>query len=340
MIDPVARAPRVVERTAVDLERFVGEILPGERPVILRGLAADWPAVAAGRQGPAAMAAYLRRFDGGRPARLFVGPPTIEGRFFYRDDLSGFNFDKGQVTLGALLDALLAEADNPAPPALYAGAAAAPESYPGWMHENVLPLPTADAVPRLWLGNASRISTHYDMSSNVAVVVAGRRRFALFPPEATADLYVGPLETTMAGQPTSMVDLERPDLDRYPRFAAALETMQVAELAPGDALFVPALWWHDVRATGAVNVLVNYWWGQAEGGSAFPALIHALLTVRDLPPGQRAAVKAWFDHYVFGDDAAAAADHLPPHARGILGPPSRERTQLIRGFLQRSLALP
>ena len=337
MTDPLAQARRVAEVDASDPRCVTADILNGDQPKVLRGLAAAWPAVAIGRQGPAATAAYLRRFDSGRPLGIFAGPPMIGGRFFYRDDLRGFNFDRGQVLLGPLLDALLVEAENPVPPALYAGANAAPDHFPGWMQDNPLPLAIPTATPRLWLGNATRVSTHYDMSANIAVVVAGRRRFAVFPPEQVGNLYIGPLETTMAGQPSSMVDLERPDLDRYPRFAAALATMQVAELEPGDALFLPPLWWHDVRAIGPLNVLVNYWWGEREGGSAFPALIHALLTVRDLPPAERQAVKAWFDHYIFGDDPAAAASHLPPHARGILGPPAPERTGMIRGFLQRTL---
>lgn len=314
------------------------EIASGYQPVVLRGLARDWPGVAAGRAGDAELARYLARFQGGKPLNLLAGGPQIDGRFFYRDDMRGFNFERGQITLQLLLEALLNEADNPAPPALYAGSASAPDHFPGWSEENVLPLATPGAVPRVWIGNASRVSTHYDASSNIAVVVAGRRRFSLFPPEQAANLYVGPLDVTMAGQPTSMVDIEAPDLARFPRFRDAVAAMQVAELEPGDAIFVPSLWWHEVRATGPLNVLVNYWWGQADQGSPFPALVHAILSIRDLPPGEREAMRAWFDLYVFGDDARHVADHLPASAHGILGPPSPQRNQMMRGFLQRTLA--
>ena len=37
----------------------------------------------------------------------------------------------------------------------------------------------------------------------------------------------------------------------------------VADLEPGDAIYIPALWWHAVQATGELNVLVNYWWNEA-----------------------------------------------------------------------------
>lgn len=336
MIDRLADATRVMEIADVTPERFATEIVPACRPVILRGLVAEWPAVQAGRLGPRAMADYIRRFDGGRPAKVFAAAPQIGGRFFYADDHRGFNFKSAQILLPLLLDALVAEAGNPDAASLYAGSASAADHYPGWAEANPLPIALPDATPRLWIGNASRASTHYDGSNNIAAVVAGSRRFVLFPPEQTANLYVGPLDITIAGQPTSMVDLEAPDLDRYPRFAQAMESMLVAELEPGDALFIPAYWWHDVKAGGPLNVLVNYWWGQAEV-SPFGALMHAVLAVRDLPPAERAAVRSWFDHYVFDEGAAHVADHLPAHARGVLGAPSPERTRSIRGYLMRLL---
>lgn len=337
MINPaIDLAQRVLEMHDVTAEQFAEEIVPAHRPVILRGLVAHWPAVAAARGGVAATAAYLGRFDGGKPIGLFAGGAAIGGRFFYSDDMRGFNFERAPVTLPVLLAGLLHEAGATTPNALYAGAASAPDQFPGWVAENPLPLATPDAVPRIWIGNSSRVSAHYDGSSNIAAVVAGTRRFILFPPEQAENLYVGPFDFTMAGQPTSMVDLDAPDLARYPRFERAIGAMQVADLAPGDALFVPSFWWHEVRAQGALNVLVNYWWNEAARTPPFAALVHAMLAVRDLPAPERAAMRAWFDHYVFGDAAESAA-HLPDHARGILGQPSAERTRAITGFLQRML---
>lgn len=317
-------------------DRFESEIASGYEPVVLRGLVTDWPAVAAGRTSPQAIADYLLGFDRGSPAEVMMAAPEIDGRFFYGGDLRGFNFHRAKVALPVFLAELLRQVDTARPNALYAGAASAPDKFPGWAEANPLPLATPDATPRIWIGNSTRVSTHYDVSSNVAVVVAGRRRFALFPPEQAVNLYVGPLDVTIAGQPVSMVDLEAPDLDRFPRFRGAQATMRVAELEPGDAIFVPSLWWHDVKAEGPLNVLVNYWWGQG-GSSPFPALIHAMLTVRDLPPPQRDAMRVWFEHYVFGEDAATAASHLPMHALGPFGPSTPEREALTREYLVRTL---
>ncbi|MDJ0276979.1 cupin-like domain-containing protein [Sphingomonas sp. 2R-10] len=335
--DWIDNAPRLADIPVPGNAAAFDALLDTARPVVLRGLAADWPAVAAAGHGHDAMAAYLRRFDGGRPLGLFAGAPEIDGRFFYRDDMRGFNFERGQIPLPVLLDALLQAADAPTPPALYAGASAAKEHFPGWTRDNVLPLPTGDATARVWIGNGSRVSAHFDMASNVAVVVAGRRRVVLFPPEQVANLYIGPLDVTMAGQPATMVDIERPDLARFPRFAKAQAHAVVADLAPGDAILIPTLWWHEIRASGALNVLVNYWWTRGTPDAPFLALVHAILAVRDRPAAERAALRTWFDHYVFGDDAAGVADHLPVAARGILGAPGAERDARIRGYLRQML---
>jgi len=337
---PAATTNRVIERAAVDAAAFRAEVANGHAPVLLRGQVAHWRAVEKAREGDRAVAEYLAGFGGGKPLEVLIGPPEIGGRFFYRDDMQGFNFQRQQVPLPNLMGELLklAEQDVQAPHAIYANAAAAPEHLPGWAEANPLDLPPADAVPRLWIGNATQVATHFDASPNLAVCVAGRRRFTLFPPEQVANLYLGPLDNTLAGPPNSMVDPDAPDLELYPRFTEALAHAQVAEMGPGDALFIPAIWWHHVRAFDRINVLVNYWWAYDSSATPFVALVHALMSMRDLPPEQKKAWRAWFDHLVFGDDAVEAAAHLPEHARGVMGPPSRERTERIRHYLLMTLS--
>jgi hypothetical protein len=328
------------ERGPVDPATFANEIADGGSPVVLRGQVADWPAVAAARAGRESIAGYLAGFDRGRPVQVMVGLPAIGGRFFYRDDWQGFNFHRQQVTVRQLIGELIRLTGDPNAPALYAGSASTGEHLPGWSEANRLPLDLPDAVARVWIGNATRVATHYDGSPNLACVVAGTRRFLLFPPDQVANLYVGPLDRTMAGQPASMVDPDAPDLDRYPRFAEAMKHALVAELGPGDAIFMPALWWHNIQASGPFNVLVNYWSERAAGTSPFVAMVHALMAVRDLPPDERRVWRDWFDHYVFGEEAAHVADHLPGPVRGVLGQAAPERTERIRQFLLRALSGP
>jgi hypothetical protein len=302
---------------------------------------AHWPAVAAGRGSPHAMANYLRGFDSGEPAETMLGDPSIEGRFFYNDDLTGFNFQRQRQPLAKSLEQFLQLLDDPRPPALYVGALPMPQGLPGFGRDNALTLIDPRVVPRLWLSNRVTVQTHYDLSFNLACVVAGRRRFTLFPPEQLVNLYVGPFEFTLAGQPISMVRIDQPDHERFPRFREAWGHASVAELGPGDVLFVPYMWWHHVESLEAFNVLVNYWWDDtpAWAGSPFEALVHALMSVHSLPPQKRAIWRTVFEHFVFDADGEPAT-HLAPPRRGIQGAMDPRVASHARAWLIRALTPP
>jgi hypothetical protein len=331
---------QVAEYHGVDERMFRDEIAPAYRPAVLRGLEAGWPAGAACSTVDGALA-YLGRFDGGTQAEAFVGQSEIGGRFFYRPDMSGFNFARRKGPFREIVRYIAAlSAEAPGDPTIYVGAAPVPEALPGFDGENAMPLSGAgSAVPRIWIGNRTEVSTHFDLSHNIACVVARPRRVRHRPPDQVQNLYVGPLDHTMAGQPASMVPVHAPDLERFPRFAAALACAQVAELEPGDAIYVPTLWWHHVDALSPFNILVNYWWEpQArEAGSPFEALVHAILSIKQLPEPEREAWRAFFNHYVFRDFGEPAA-HLDPAHRGILGAPTPELRHRIRQFLLRGLS--
>jgi hypothetical protein len=321
----------VIERGDLTPAAMPAELLQSAQPVLMRGLVRDWPLVRAARHSDAEFCGYLRRFGANTRVGLWRGAPQIEGRFFYNDDFSGFNFERVVGSFGTLLDELLAGS----PDALYLGSTELDGSFPGLRQENAFPgLAAFDPLVNLWLGNRSRVATHFDVADNIACVVAGRRRFTLFPPEQVANLYIGPLDLTPAGQPISLVDLAAPDLERFPRFAEALRHARVVELEPGDAIFIPSQWWHGVESLSAVNALVNLWWRQSPAymDSPLNTLMLALLTLRDLPPAQREAWRALFDHYVFDADAETPA-HIPAAARGVLAPIHEVSARQLRSLL-------
>jgi hypothetical protein len=312
------------------------EVLNSTEPLLLRGLAGHWPAVQAAQRSPALAAKYLHEHWRGAPVQVFLGMPEIEGRFSYNEDCSGFNFGRASGGLG-VLQTLMQVAGDPGAPAMYVGATDIEACLPGFRAANDLPLAALTPLVSIWLGNRSRVAAHYDLPNNIACVVAGRRRFTLFPPEEVGNLYIGPLEPTPAGQAISLVDFKRPDLQRFPRFAQAMQRAQVAELGPGDAVFIPSMWWHHVEALDDFNVLVNYWWRAVGATPATPtdALTLALLTLRDLPPAQREAWRALFAHYVF-DAGAATAAHIPAPARHALAPLDSAQAQaLLAQLLER-----
>jgi len=307
-------------------------VLTGAEPVVLRGLAAHWPVVRAAREGQAD--AYLRRFYRDATVNAMLGAPDIEGRFFYNDDLSGFNFAPVRVRLDAVLDELRGHAADARPPAIYVGSTTIDTCLPGFRAANDVDLGGRDALASIWIGNRTRIAAHYDLPDNLACVVAGRRRFTLFPPDQLPNLYIGPLDFTPAGQAISLVDFAKPDLARFPRFETAMRHALVAELEPGDALFIPSMWWHHVEALESFNILVNYWWRQSPDFMDTPmnALMLALMCVRDLPPAQRAAWEGLFRHFVFDADETTSA-HIPPAARRVLAPLDADGARALRAQL-------
>jgi hypothetical protein len=309
-------------------------LLASTRPVVLRALVRDWPLVRAARDSFEAASACLRRHYRDASVVAMLGAPEIEGRFFYNEDLSGFNFAPLRVRLDAVLGELAGHYADARPPAIYVGSTTIDTCLPGFRAENDLDLGARDALASIWIGNRTRIAAHYDLPDNLACVAAGRRRFTLFPPGQLENLYIGPLDLTPAGQAISLVDFHRPDLARYPKFPEAMRHALVAELGPGDALFIPSMWWHHIEALDPFNVLVNYWWRQSPPYMDTPtnALMHALMSVRDLPPEQRRAWQELFRHYVFEANDATAA-HIPAHARGVLAPLDDDATRLLRAQL-------
>jgi len=319
-----------------DRETFRQDIALPSRPIVLRGAFQDWAAVRAAADSPATLAGYLRRFATDVPTQAFVGKPEIAGRYYYADGLRGFNFDRQDTDLNSAIDRILRSAATPGGETIYVGSLPADVYLPGFAADNPAPMLPGRVQPRVWIGNASNVSCHYDTYDNLAVLVAGHRRFTLYPPEAIASLYVGPIDNTMAGPPVGLADGSVPGDPRYPAFEAIRDQALQVDLEPGDALYLPKLWWHRVEATAPFNLLVNYWWDGFSAGPDAPhtAMMLAMIAIAERPAPERAAWRAFFDHYVFRPNGHPLA-HLSEDQHGILGPIAgggygRIRSQVMR----------
>jgi Cupin-like domain len=327
-------AEKIREVAGVDPLALPAEVLESTEPLVLRGLVAHWPMVRAARQSADAATRYLLGFYRDATVGAMLGAPEIEGRFFYNEDLSGFNFKPVKIRLDDVLAEITRHAGAERPPSIYVGSTTIDTALPGFREHNDLEFGARNPLVSIWIGNRARVAAHHDLPDNLACVVAGHRRFTLFPPDQLANLYVGPLDFTPAGQAISLVDFARPDYARFPRFAQALAAARVAEVAAGDAIFIPSMWWHHIEALDAFNVLVNYWWRQSPVymDSPISALMLAIMTVRELPPAQRAAWENLFRHYVFEADETTSA-HIPEKSRWSLGPLNEEAVREMRARL-------
>ena len=100
------------------------------------------------------------------------------------------------------------------------------------------------------LGTSSGL--HCDVTPNCNVQVVGQKHFILFPPSQAQAVYQIP------GITHCQFDPSLPDFDRFPRALAA--TGWQCRLQPGEALYIPVGWFHQVSVASDWAVNVNFFW--------------------------------------------------------------------------------
>ena len=322
MVEITNKAKSIV---GIDANNIPRDVLESPVPVVVKQLVADWPLVQANQKSDSDGIDYIKSFYNGRPTLVCKTEPEAQGRLFYDESLTRLNYSTYRGRIDDTLDAIHSGINDVDAPGYYIASNIIDTHLPGLREENKVHLPrlkhpdAASETVSIWIGSATTASCHYDALDNLACCVAGRRRFTLFPPEQVHNLYPGPLEPTPGGQVISLVDFKNPDLEVFPRFSEALKHAYVAELEPGDALFIPSMWWHHVEGLAPLNMLVNYWWNDAPRylTSGMNALYAAMLGIRDKPKHERDGWKHLFDHYIF-NGAEPASQNIPEEAQGLL----------------------
>lgn len=333
--------PAPIEEYTGDPHAFdLAGVVARGKPLVIRGLARDWPIVKLALQSDTAFAQRLAELDNGTDVTTLLIAPEADGIIGYTPDLADFNYQhfKVPVTLG--LQRLANYSQREHAPGLVIQSVPIRDCLPGLLADHALPFLDPAIEPRLWMGNRTTTPTHFDSQHNIACVVCGTRRFTLFPPEQLPNLYVGPLDFAPTGAAISLARIDRPDDPRYPRLKQALAAAQAADLDEGDAIYIPPLWWHHVASLEQLNALVNYWWNAVgipgyHTGHARAALYHCLLAFRALPAAERAAWRNLLDYYVFGDADVFA--HIPEPRRGVLGPLTAETVEQLKQGARQNL---
>ena len=330
-----APVPEITVSAPDELDRHLRE---ARAPFVVRGLVSGWPLVKAGRRSAKEARDYLLTKRRNVQFMVSIGERGSGGRLFYNADM-GMNFRVARVQLPEIFAQIDALERKPDAPPIYLASIDVQSHFDGLHEANHVDLGDRDCLASIWIGTRTRIAAHNDFPQNLACVAVGRRRFTLFPPDQFRNLYLGPLDNTPAGRAVSMVDLHAPDFAAYPRFREALRHAQSVELEPGDALYMPSMWYHHVEGLEAFNVLVNYWWRETPRwlGQPQDALNHALLSIRDLPDEEKQHWRELFDYYVFGNSEEAVA-HIPEGGRGVLAPITLETASRIRSFILRQLS--
>ncbi len=339
----------IPEYHGISAGQFINELYPQGKPVVLRQALTHWPLIQAALQSAEDLLRYLQPFDKGSQADVLLLAPQTGGRIFYTEDHQGFNFERRRYPLTAVLAQLLKMQLQPPCLHLALQSARLEHCLPGLEAKLDMPFLPEPATARVWLGNQIQVPAHFDDGHNLACVVAGRRRFMLFAPEQVADLYPGALDFAPTGTPISLVNFNQPDFTRFPNARRALAAAWQAELGPGDLLYIPLLWWHQVQSLDNVSMLLNYWWGgslQAEAPcpAAFDSLLHTMLSMQHYSVAERQAWAAMFQYFVFAkgiDPCAHLPDNLPALQRLLSSQtgelPAKERLEALRQWLSQQL---
>jgi lysine-specific demethylase 8 len=232
-----------IERLAPPSRRdFQRHFQRRSRPAVFVGAMEHWPALA--KWTPA----YFRE----RYGHLKV---PIQVRERLTGDTTGvIDEEYREMTFGDYLDSTLLGGKGTSYAAQYNLFAQVPElardvAFPEYWRLRL------KIILNVWVGPGGTNSKfHYDQDQNLFAQVYGRKRVILAAPRFSERLY--PINKSW-GDAYSPIDPSRPDLEKYPRFAE-VECLE-SVLGPGDMLYIPLRWWHDVTALEG-SISVNLWW--------------------------------------------------------------------------------
>lgn len=319
------------------------ELFASKEPVIMRGLISDWPLVQAGLESAESALDYLTAGYGGRLFKVYIGNSRIKGRFYYNESATSLNYHVETTNLADVFAAIKKDLGQDEHTYYFIPSLIFQDGFPALDNDNSIALDheifqRVRVTKKSWIGTESITSAHYDLPSNFACCAVGRRRFTLFPPDQIHNLYPGPIHLTPGGQVTTMVNLRDPDFETFPRFRDALDAAVVADLEPGDGLYYPSMWWHEVESMNRFNAMINHWWYAAPRYMADPmdVVMHAILGLRDRPEVEKQAWREIFDYYVFGPADKPRA-HLPREAHGALADLDENMARRLRAMLQQTL---
>lgn len=223
-------------RTSGGLSRdeFVNDYYIANRPVLVRGIAAQWPALSLWTPQ------YLSAVCGKEDVEVMMNRDTVRPA-----DQSVSDQLRRRMSFAAYLELVFSGGPTNDCYMVARNYFFASEAGRRLLDDIRWPAPVIDADPechhtRMWLGPAGTVSSlHHDGRNHFLVQVVGRKRVRLYSPLGAQYLY-------QREAFYSDVDCENPDTTRFPSFHKAV--CVVAELEPGDGLLIPVGWWHHVRA--------------------------------------------------------------------------------------------
>jgi hypothetical protein len=251
-VSPVAAA--LMRCEDLSSEQFRDHFYAPSRPCVIAGTIAEWPALAKWTPD------YLRAAVGDAPVEFQGG----------RDEAGDFELAKDRhkrvAPFSAYLDLIENSPGNDAYVTAYNSAANQTAFAP--LMADIRPVPSllGPGEGMLWVGPAGTFTPlHFDLTNNLLIQIVGRKRVHLVSPNQTrlmanrrhvfSDVHDLEDATCMARDPQAK------DIRPY-----------VVTLEPGDMLFIPVGWWHQVRSLdfSVMMTCTNFLWPN-DGWQDFPS---------------------------------------------------------------------
>jgi len=246
-MEPIQGKPLAVER--ISAASFGQQHLARYRPVIVTDALSDWKAL--GVWSPEYLASALKM----RRVQVAI---SSRDRFDFRPQ-RGAAVDTREFELENMdFPSAVARMSRPGNEHLYVMQRSIPDQFPELLPDIKTPswIRNQKLTINLWCGGANNVTPlHHDQPNNFYAQLYGRKRFTIFDPMETDFLYPYPVETEVGH--ISYVDVEKPDLIKYPKFRRARSYEFTIET--GELLYLPAFWWHHVRSLETA-ISVSFWW--------------------------------------------------------------------------------
>ncbi|XP_041376139.1 LOW QUALITY PROTEIN: bifunctional peptidase and arginyl-hydroxylase JMJD5-like [Gigantopelta aegis] len=233
-----------VERVSCpSLESFKKKYMDTNTPVIITDAIDFWPALSERKW----TLDYLKETAGFRTVPIELGSKYTEE-----------SWSQDLLTVNDFIEKYI---ENENPPAKgYLAQHQLFEQVPELQNDIVIPtyccLGDADDVEtNAWFGPKGTVSPlHYDAKYNLLAQTVGEKYIRLYSYEHTDGLYPHPDRLLFN---TSQVDVEAPDLLKFPLFAGV--PYKECVLRTGEMLYIPPKYWHFVRSL-SVSFSVSFWW--------------------------------------------------------------------------------
>lgn len=240
--------PRVAELTS---EEFLEHFYAPSRPCVIEGAIADWPALT--RWTPNYLKARVGsaevEFQGAR-----TGDPLFE---LLKDN------HKMRALFDAFIDAIAGHVGNDAYLTAYNSSTNAAALAPLYEDLGEVPSVLTPGGGMLWIGPEGTFTPlHFDLTNNLLAQITGRKQLVLVPPSESSKMAH---HRHVFSEVHDLTDPAR--IARFPE-AATVRHFTV-EIGPGDLLYIPVGWWHQVRSLSFSTMLTytNFLWpNDAWGG--------------------------------------------------------------------------